>query len=173
MACCRGCYSKAVWPVKADIAIPQIYKSNSAHAWPGLLASHSQLLSPQAPAFVSILNHWRPVRPAHPIQTSHRQSIPQFPHLRNRPHRLADPPNRLQRRSPAPMQTLHFPRRDLIAISVVAFHIARAQRPIMQPVSADQRVHRIQPRVPEKSHPQLEVALRPVLRAQPSPRALP
>jgi hypothetical protein len=34
------------------------------------------------------------------------------------------------------MQTLHFPRRDLIAISVVPFHIARAQRPIVQPVSA-------------------------------------
>src|SRR5712671_6656976 len=130
-------------------------------------------LLPQLPPTLSILDHFRPIPPPHPIQIPHRRPLPQPPHLRYRLHRIADPPKRPQNRPLASPQTLHLAPRNFIAISIVPLHIARAQRPLMQPVSPNQRIHRVQPRVPEKSHPQREISLRTIIRIQISARFLP
>src|SRR5882762_10939736 len=130
-------------------------------------------LPPQLPPTLPILDHFRPIPPTHPIQIPHRRPLPQPPHFRYRLHRIADPPKRPQGSPFASPQTLHFAPRNFIAISIVPLHIARAQRPLMQPVSPDQRIHRVQPRVPEKSHPQRKISLRTIIGINVSARLLP
>src|ERR1700676_1386429 len=118
--------------------------------------SPSPLLA-QSPAVPSILNHRRPIRPSHPVQRPQHSALPQSAHVRDRFHHLAHPLHQPHRSTLHPQR---FPRRNLIARFVVSALVAPAQRVFVKPVAPNQRIHRIQPRVPEEPHPQLKISFR-------------
>src|SRR5216684_4366212 len=113
-----------------------------------------------------------PIRSRTPVNALQRIFVPPTSHLRNMRHNPSKPAEQFRPISPGNPGQL--PIRNLIANLVVPPMTAiGAVVSRMRPVSPDQRLHRVKPRVPEKPHKHLELTRQTVLCRQRSASPFP